>query len=137
MIVEPYLFFDGRCEEAIDFYKKAIGAQVTSLMRFKENPEPSANPPGAAEKVMHASFRVGDTTIMASDGHERFQGKPNFQGFALTVAVKTEAEAKKVFNALADGGRVQMPLGKTFFSPSFGMLADRFGVNWMVIIPTM
>ena len=135
MIVEPYLFFDGRCEEAIDFYKKAIGAQVTSLMRFKENPEPSANPPGAGEKVMHASFRVGDTTIMASDG--RNQGKPNFQGFALTIAVNTEAEAKKVFNVLADGGRVEMPLGKTFFSPSFGMLADRFGVNWMVIIPTM
>lgn len=135
MLVEPYLIFDGRCEEAIDFYKKAIGAQVTSLMRFKENPEPSANPHGAGEKVMHASFRVGDTTIMASDG--RNQGKPNFQGFALTIAVKTEAEAKKVFNALADGGRVEMPLGKTFFSPSFGMLADRFGVNWMVIIPTM
>ena len=135
MLVEPYLFFDGRCEEAIDFYKKAIGAQVTSLMRFKENPEPSANPPGAGEKVMHASFRVGDTTIMASDG--RNQGKPNFQGFALTIAVNTEAEAKKVFNVLADGGRVEMPLGKTFFSPSFGMLADRFGVNWMVIIPTM
>ena len=137
MLVEPYLFFDGRCEEAIDFYKKAIGAQVTSLTRFKENPEPSNNPPGAAEKVMHASFRVGDTTIMASDGHERFQGKPSFQGFALTIAVKTEAEAKKMFDALANGGRVQVPLGKTFFSPSFGMIFDRFGVMWMVIIPTM
>ncbi len=135
MLVEPYLFFDGRCEEAIEFYKKAIGAQVTALMRYKENPEPSTNPPGADDKVMHALFRVGDTTIMASDG--RNQGKPSFQGFALTIAVKTEAEAKKAFNALADGGRVQMPLGKTFFSPSFGMLADRFGVNWMVIIPTM
>jgi PhnB protein len=134
-VLVPYLFLDGRCEEAIDFYKKAIGAEVTSLMRFKENPEPSANPPGAGEKIMHASLRVGQTTIFASDG--RNQGKPNFQGFALSIAVKTEAEAKKMFDGLAAGGRVEMPLGKTFFSPSFGMLADRFGVTWMVLIPTM
>ena len=136
MIVEPYLFFDGRCEEALDFYRKALRAEVTSLMRFKDSPDPTMVHGGQdGNKVLHAVFRIGETTIMASDG--RNQGKPNFQGFALSIAVKTEAEAKNVFNALADGGRVEMPLGKTFFSPSFGMLADRFGVRWMVIIPTM
>jgi PhnB protein len=133
MIVEPYLFFDGRCEEAIDFYKKALGAEVTSLIRFKESPEPA--PYGEPDKIMHSSFRVGDTTIMASDG--RCQGKPKFEGFALTIGVKTEAEAKRTFDGLANGGRIELPLGKTFFSPSFGMVADRFGIMWMVMIPTM
>ena len=136
MQVEPYLFFDGRCEEALDFYKKAVGAQVTALIRFKESPDPTMVHGGQdGNKVLHAVFRIGDTTIMASDG--RNQGKPNFQGFALSISVKTEAETKKFFNALAEGGRVEAPLGKTFFSPSFGMVVDRFGVFWMVLIPTM
>ena len=135
MIVEPYLFFDGRCEEALEFYKKAIGAQVMYMMRFKENPDASSDPPGAGEKILHATFRIGDTTLFASDGSN--QGKPNFQGFGLSIAVKTEAETKKIFDALADGGRVELPLQKTFFSPSFGMVFDRFGVMWMVTIPTM
>ena len=136
MQVEPYLFFDGRCEEALDFYKKAVGAQVTALIRFKESPDPTMVHGGQdGNKVLHAVFRIGDTTIMASDG--RNQGKPNFQGFALSISVKTEAETKKLFNALAEGGRVEAPLGKTFFSPSFGMVVDRFGVFWMVLIPTM
>jgi len=130
--IEPYLFFDGRCDEALQFYRKALGAETTMLMRFKESPDQSHVPPGGGEKVMHASFRIGEATMMASDG--QCQGKPNFQGFALSLAVGTEAEADKRFNALAEGGQVQMPLGKTFFSPRFGMVTDRFGVSWMVIM---
>ena len=136
MQVEPYLFFDGRCEEALELYKKAIGAEVTALIRFKDSPDPTMVHGGAdPNKILHAVFRVGETTIMTSDG--RNQGKPSFQGFALSIAVKTEAETKKLFNALAEGGRVEMPLGKTFFSPSFGMVVDRFGIMWMLLVPTM
>jgi PhnB protein len=135
MLVQSYLFFDGRCEEALEFYRRALGAETTMLMRFKDSPEPP--PPGCAPSsdntVMHSSFRIGDTTIMASDG--RAMGKPNFDGFSLSLSVASEAEADRRFNALADGGEVIMPLGKTFFSPRFGMVSDRFGVKWMVIIP--
>jgi len=135
MKVEPYLFLDGRCEEALEFYKKAIGAEVTALIRFKESPDPTMVHGGAdPNKILHAVFRVGETAIMTSDG--RNQGKPSFQGFALSIAVKTEAETKKLFDALAQGGRVEMPLTKTFFSPSFGMVVDRFGIMWMILVPT-
>jgi PhnB protein len=133
MEVTPYLFFDGRCEEALEFYRKALDAEVTALIRFKESPDPSMCMPGIDQnKVMHANFRVGETQVMASDG--RCEGKLNFQGFALSLSVPTEAEAARRFAALADGGQVQMPLTKTFFSPRFGMVADRFGVSWMVIV---
>jgi PhnB protein len=135
MQVQPYLFFDGRCEEALEFYKKALGAEVTMLMRFKESPEPPSPgcvPPGAENKVMHASFRIGETTVMASDG--QCLGKPSFQGFSLSVAAPNEAEAERLFAALAEGGQVQMPLAKTFFASRFGMVADRFGVSWMIIV---
>ena len=135
MQVQSYLFFDGRCEEAIEFYKKTLGAKVEMLMRFKDSPEPAQPgmvPPGAENKVMHTSFRIGDTVLMASDG--RCLGKPTFQGFSLSLTVPNEAEAKRLFAALGDGGQVQMPLTKTFFSPQFGMVADRFGVSWMVIV---
>jgi PhnB protein len=134
MQVQPYLFFDGRCEEAIEFYRKALGAQVGMLMRFKDSPEPCPEgmvPPGAENKVMHAALRVGDTTVMASDG--RCTGAPQFQGISLSLDAKDDADAKRLFDALSDGGQVQMPLGKTFFASSFGMVADRFGVSWMVI----
>jgi PhnB protein len=132
-ILQPYLFFDGRCDEALEFYRKAIGVEVTALMRFKDSPEPSMACPGVSpDKVMHASFRFGDTTVMASDG--RCTGKPSFQGFSLSLSVPTEAEADKLFAALASGGQVQAPLTKTFFSKKFGMVADRFGVGWMVIV---
>jgi len=132
MLVQPYLFFDGRCEEAVEFYKAKLGAKVEMLMRFKENPEPAANPPGAGEKVMHCSFRIGDTQVMASDGNS--EGKPSFQGFSLALTARDEPEAKRLFAALGDGGKVQMPMAKTFFSPAFGMVADRFGVSWMVLV---
>jgi len=133
-VVQSYLFFDGRCDEALDFYHKALGAEVTRLMRFKENPEPPQPgcPPSPGDKVMHASFRIGETTIMASDG--RCQGKPSFEGFSLSLVVSTEAEAEAAFAALADGGQVQMPLTKTFFSARFGMVADRFGASWMILV---
>ena len=131
MNVEPYLFFDGRCEQALDFYKKALGAKVEAVIRYKENPEPKYNPPNSDDKVMHALFRIGDTKIMASDGN--CQGKPSFQGFSLTINAAIAAEAEKRFNALAEGGQVQMPLNETFFAKSFGMVADRFGVGWMVM----
>ena len=141
MQIQPYLFFDGRCEEAIEFYRGTLGAEVTMLMRFKDNPEPPTPPesgdsckpaPGTEDKVMHASFRIGDTTVLASDG--RCLGQPSFQGFSLSLTVPTEAEADRLFAALADGGQVQMPLTKTFFSPRFGMTADRFGVSWMIYV---
>lgn len=135
MQLQPYLFFDGRCEEAVEFYKKTLGAEVTMLMRFKDSPEPPQPgmvPPGSANKVMHISFRIGETTVLASDG--RCLGKPSFQGVALSLTVPNESEAERRFAALADGGQVQMPMGKTFFSPRFGMVADRFGVSWMIYV---
>ena len=135
MQVQPYLFFDGRCEEAIDFYRKTLDAEVVMLMRFKESPDPPQPgmcPPGSDDKVMHASLRIGETTVMASDG--RCQGQPRFEGFSLSLTVPDEARAERLFAALGDGGQVQMPLAKTFFSPRFGMIADRFGVSWMIIV---
>ena len=134
MHVQPYLFFEGRFEEALAFYRQALGAQVEMMMRYKESPEPPAPghvPPGSGDKIMHACFRIGDTAIMGSDGN--CSGKPNFQGFALTLNADDPQHAQKLFSALADGGEVRMPLGKTFFSPSFGMVTDRFGLMWMVI----
>jgi PhnB protein len=132
MHIQPYLFFDGRCDEALAFYKKALGAEPTMLMRFKDAPDQSMISPGSADKVMHGQVKIGDTTVLMSDG--RCLGKPNFQGFALTVHAKDEAEADKLFAALGEGGQVTMPLAKTFFSRKFGMLADKFGVGWMVIV---
>jgi PhnB protein len=134
MTVEPYLFFDGRAEEAAEFYKQALGAEVEMLMRFRESPEPASIPPGSEDKVMHMSLRIAGSRVMGSDG--RCQGAPSFQGISLSLTVADEAEAERAFNALADGGQVQMPLAKTFFSPRFGMVADRFGVGWMVIVET-
>ena len=135
MPVQPYLFFDGSCEEALDFYARAIGAKTEMLMRFKENPEtppPGMVPPGSDEKVMHCSFRIDDTVLMASDGN--CAGRPNFSGFSLSLPAKDKADAERKFKALGDGGQVQMPLEETFFSPSFGIVADRFGVSWMVMV---
>ncbi|HEX2567577.1 MAG TPA: VOC family protein [Burkholderiales bacterium] len=132
MPLQPYLFFEGRCEEALEFYKKTLGAQVQMLMRYSENPDPRGNPPGIAkEKVMHACFKVGDSEVMASDG--MCAGKTKFDGFALSVPAASDADAKKKFDALAESGQVKMPLAKTFFASSFGMVADRFGLTWMVI----
>jgi PhnB protein len=132
MKVQPYLNFDGRCDEALDFYRGALGAEVMSLVRFKQCPEPGMVSPGSADKVMHASFRVGETIILASDG--RCQGQMSFQGVSLSLTVADDSEAERRFAALADGGQVRMPLAKTFFSSRFGMVADRFGVLWMVIV---
>lgn len=135
MLVQPYLFFDGRCEEALDFYRDKLGAKVEMLMRYKDSPEPPSAEcaPDNADKVMHASFRIGDTVLMASDGQAL--GKAEFKGFSLSLGVADAAEAQRKFAALGDGGQVVMPLGKSFFSPSFGMVVDRFGVMWMVLVP--
>jgi PhnB protein len=134
MQIQPYVFFEGRCEEAIEFYKDALGAKVSMLMRFKDCPEPNA--PGmnsaVADKVMHASVLIGDTTLLMSDG--RCQGPSSFKGFALALQVKNDAEAERLFATLGDGGKVTMPLAKTFFSSRFGMLSDRFGVAWMILV---
>jgi PhnB protein len=135
MLVQPYLFFDGRCEEAIEFYKKAVGAQVEMMMRIKDSPDPyppGMIPPGSENKIMHACVRIGDTQVMASDGSA--QGKPEFKGFSLSIAADDEAEGDRMFAALSEGGQVNMPMGKTFFAKRFGMLADKFGVGWMVIV---
>lgn len=134
-VIQPYLFFNGRCEEAIEFYKKALGAEVMMLMRFKDNPEPppaGTQPPGVENKIMHSTLRIGGSVVLVSDG--RCSGKMNFEGFALSLSAPTPADADRWFAALSDGGRVEMPIGKTFFSPRFGMLADKFGVFWMVIV---
>ncbi len=133
MKTQPYLFFEGRCEEAIEFYRGALGAEVTALMRSKGSPESSMRLPGAEDKIIHASLRIGDLTVMASDG--RCRGNPNFQGFSLALTVPDGAAADRLVSALADGGgQVQMPLSKTFFSPGFGMVSDRFGVSWMIVV---
>ena len=131
-IVQPYLFFGGRCQEALDFYHKAIGAQIEMVLLHKDSPDqppPGMLQPGFENKVMHASFRIGGTTLMASDGCGE---GGNFNGFSLSITVGSEAEADRVYNALAEGGQVQMPLTKTFWSPRFGMLTDRFGIGWMI-----
>jgi PhnB protein len=135
MQIEPYLFFEGRCDEAVEFYRRALGAELGPLMRYKESPEPhqpGALPPGSENKVMHAVMKIGDTKIMVSDG--RCSGKPAFQGFGLTINAPDVASADRMFAALAEGGQVQMALAKTFFSPRFGMVSDRFGVLWMIIV---
>jgi PhnB protein len=133
LAVQPYLFFGGRCEEAIEFYRSALGAEVEMLSRFKESPEPNpALPDCFDEKVMHCTIRIGETRLMASDG--MCEGNPNFEGFSLSLVVPDEATAERVFHALAQDGLVTMPLEKTFWSPKFGMLSDRFGVGWMVSV---
>ena len=135
MFVQSYLNFDGRCEEAIDFYRRAVGAEVQMMMRFDESPEPAPEgkvAPGSEKKVLHAAFKIGESILLASDGYNK--GAPNFQGFGLTISVKDAATADKLFKGLSDGGQVTMPLGKTFWSPRFGMVTDRFGVGWMVIV---
>jgi len=135
-LIQPYLFFNGRCEEAVEFYRSALGAEVEMIMRYKESPEPPKPgmlPPGFENKIMHASFRVGQTTVMASDGCST--EKAGFEGFSLSVAVPDEKDADRVFAALSEGGQVKMPLMKTFWSPRFGMVEDRFGVGWMVSVP--
>lgn len=142
MQVQPYLFFEGRCEEAVNFYKTALNAEITMLMRYKENPEPQSTGDGCGpnaanippDSVMHASFRIGETEIMASDGMA--SGKAEFKGITLSLNPTSEAEAKRIFTALSEGGTVNMPLGKTFFSPLFGMVADKFGVSWMINLTT-
>ena len=132
-LVQPYLFFGGRCEEALEFYRAALGAEVLMLMRYKESPEPTPGlPAGFEDKIMHAYFRVGRTELMASDGMHH--GDPEFDGFSLSVAVRDEGEAERVFAALSDGGKLEMPLAPTFWSPKFGMVEDRFGLSWMVSV---
>ena len=134
-IIQPYLFFNGNCEEAVEFYRQALGAEVEMTMRFKESPEPPQPgmvPPGFENKIMHTSFRVGQTTVMASDGCSS-EG-PSFKGFSLSLSVPSEAEADRAFAALANGGQVRMALAKTFWSARFGMVTDRFGIGWMISV---
>lgn len=140
MSIQPYLFFAGRAEEAIAFYGKALGAEVQMLLRHKDSPEPpppGVIAPGFEDKVMHASVKIGDAILNLSDGcgkEEPGAAGTGFNGFGLTISAKDEADADRIFAALADGGEVRMPLGKTFFAPRFGMVVDRFGVLWFVIV---
>jgi PhnB protein len=131
MQIQPYLFFDGRCEEALEYYKRVLGAKVEALMRFKDSPDPNACAGGSGEKVMHANFRVGETQVMASDG--RCTGHPKFEGFSLSITVTHPAKAERLFAGLAEGGQVQMPMTQTFFAERFGMVADKFGVSWIIL----
>ncbi|KIG08664.1 MULTISPECIES: VOC family protein [Caballeronia] len=142
MQVQPYLFFEGRCEEAVTFYREHLGAQVLMMMRFRDNPDASKEgaseaasgcsmPAGSEDKVMHTAFTIGDSMLMASDG--MCSGKPNFAGVSLSLTANDEQQAEKYFNALGNGGQVQMPMTQTFFAKRFGMVQDRFGVSWMVL----
>lgn len=137
MLVQPYLFFDGRCEEAVEFYRDALGARLDALMRYRDSPDPLPPGmvlPGFEDRIMHASLRIGDSVLMASD--DCSPAPRPIQGVSLSLSVSSEAEADRVFAALAGGGQVTMPLAKTFWSPRFGMLTDRFGVGWMVnVVP--
>lgn len=141
MHVQPYIFFEGRCEEAVNFYKSALNAEITMLMRYKDNPKPQDAGGGCGpdvskikgDSIMHVSFKVGDTEILASDGMAT--GRPEFKGITLSLNPASEAEAKRIFSALSEGGKVNMPLSKTFYSPCFGMIVDKFGVSWMVNVP--
>lgn len=133
MSIQPYLFFNGRCDEAIEFYGKTLGAKTTMLIRYRESPEPPSEnmlPSGFEDKVMHANLQIGDATLLVSDGNR--DGGPQFQGFSLSLVLPDEATVRSTFAALAEGGQVLMPPAKTFWSPCFGMLSDRFGVNWMI-----
>jgi PhnB protein len=133
MPIQPYLFFNGRCDEAIEFYQKALGAEVMMLMRFKQMPDQSMVRPETAEKVMHARLRIGDAIVLASDGMCTGE-QQKFEGFSLTLSTSSAEEVDRAFNALAEGGQVRMPLDKTFFSPCFGMLTDKFGVGWIILV---
>jgi PhnB protein len=130
MRIEPYIFFEGCAEQAAHFYQATLGAEIIALLRYSEAPDPTMCPVDDPEKVMHMNLRIGDSVVMGSDGN--CSGEARFQGFALTLNAKDVNEAEKLFGLLADGGQVQMPLEETFFSPAFGMLADRFGVPWMI-----
>ena len=134
MKIQPYLFFEGRCGEALDFYRTALGAVVLGVMRYRDSPVPPGDgmiPPGSLDKVMHASFRLGDTVVMCSDGH--CSGQANFHGMSLSITLPDAEGAGRLFAALSEGGEVQMPLTQTFFAQSFGMVADRFGLSWMIL----
>ncbi|XHS79414.1 VOC family protein [Burkholderiaceae bacterium UC74_6] len=133
MKIDPYLFFDGRCEEAIEFYKSSLGAEVQMIMRNSDSPAPPPEgmlPPGSENKIMHSSLLIKGALIMMSDGH--CSGKTEFKGFSISLDCDTQDEAHKFFDGLAAGGRVNMPLSQTFWAPLFGMVEDKFGVNWMV-----
>jgi PhnB protein len=141
MQVQTYLIFNGRCEEAIEFYKKTLGAKVEMMMRFSEHPQPQQSASDASgcggmmtdpNKIMHSCIRIGDTAIMASDG--MMDGPVEFKGFSLTLNAKDKAEAARLFAALSDGGQVHQPIIETFFSPAFGIVADKFGMGWMVVV---
>ena len=132
MPIQPYLTFNGRCEEAIDFYRRALGAEVNMMLRFNQAPDQGMVQPGMADKVMHADIKIGDGTVLMSDG--MCTAQQGFEGFALSFTVNDEADAERRFNALADGGEVRMPIGKTFFSPRFGIVQDKFGVAWMIYV---
>jgi PhnB protein len=138
MLVQPYLNFEGRAEEAIEFYKQALGAKVTMLMRFGEaadKPPPGTMPAGTDQKVMHSAMTIGDSVVMATDGY--CSGQSKFEGVSLSLSAGSDSEAKRMFDALAAGGEVSMPLSRTFFASSFGMVKDRFGVSWMVVAAPM
>jgi PhnB protein len=132
MQVQPYLFFNGRCEEALEYYRRTLGAEIQVITRYKESPDPEGIPPGAGEKVMHAAFKLGDTQVLASDGNNT--GKPKFEGISLTIDPATVKDADRMFAALADGGQVHQPMIPTFFAERFGIVADRFGLSWMVMV---
>ena len=133
-IVEPYLFFAGRCDDALEYYRLHLGAEIGMVMRFSQNPGPTGCPlpENWGDKVMHASFTIGASRLMGSDGMVESMPK---DGHCMSLTLPDEAEARRVFAVLADGGEVSMPIDRTFWSPCFGMVRDRFGIDWMITVP--
>jgi PhnB protein len=135
MNVQTTLNFHGRTEEAVKFYCKAIEAETLFMMRFRDCPDRSQLRPGLEEKIFHATFRIGSTEIMASDcGGEKSPAEPTFAGFSLALRVDTPEKAEQFFAALSDGGQIQIPLAKTFFAARYGIVIDRFGISWKIMV---
>ena len=130
MQLNPYLFFNGQCEEAFKFYADCLGGQIEAMMSHAGTPAEEHVPAEWRDKIMHARLSVGDQVLMASDAPPEHYQKP--QGFSVSIGIKDPAEAERIFNALAENGTVQMPLQQTFWARSFGMCVDRFGIPWMI-----
>lgn len=134
MQLQPYIFFYGRCEEALEFYKAALGGSY-EMMRVKDSPMAEHMPPNAANSVMHASFTADGVSFLASDGQEQKAIDPDAGNIDLTLSTTDGTEGERVFKALSDGGKVIRPIENAFWGGRFGMFVDRFGIEWMMTLP--
>lgn len=130
-VLDSYLFFNGNCAEAMRFYERVLGGKMETMMTYGQSPQPEHCPAGSQDRIMHARLVLDGRALMASDTPAG-QPNPGMNGFSLSLNYSTADEGRRVFDALAAGGKVHMPMGKTFWAEAFGMLADRFGTPWMV-----